>query len=146
MLRQGIAWHRQQTWRWQDIAGRHRTPTTHAETRTRSTAYLAWLARLWSHRRIRARHLATVHPAIAHLALWICIHNGEGAWDSSTGNGYYGGLQMSYGWGGLVTDAAQLSPYEQMRAAETGYRTSGYSTRWLEGQWPNTSPPCLGLA
>jgi hypothetical protein len=53
---------------------------------------------------------------------------------------------MTYGWDGLVGNAALLSPRAQMAAAETGYRQSGYSTAWLEGQWPNTSPPCLQYA
>jgi hypothetical protein len=33
--------------------------------------------------------------------LWqafLCIHRYEGGWDSNTGNGYYGGLQMDYGF------------------------------------------------
>jgi hypothetical protein len=81
-----------------------------------------------------------------HIALWECIHSGEGAWNSDTGNGYFGGLQMTYGWDGLVGNAALLSPAAQMQAAETGYRQSGYSIAWLEGQWPHTSPPCLGYA
>ncbi len=80
---------------------------------------------------------------IAHESLWLCIHRREGAWNANTGNGFYGGLQMTYGWDGLVGNAALLSPTEQMRAAETGYRRSGYSVSWLEGQWPHTSPPCL---
>jgi CubicO group peptidase (beta-lactamase class C family) len=83
-------------------------------------------------------------PSSLHIALWLCIHNGEGAWNANTGNGYYGGLQMTYGWDGLVGNAALLSPEAQMAAAETGYRQSGYSVAWLESQWPNTSPPCLG--
>ncbi len=145
MLRQEISWHRSKTWHWQDIAGRTRTPTVYAEKHTSSAAYLAWIERLWSHRRITARRLAASHPAIAHLSLWLCIHRGEGSWTDG-GSPYYGGLQMSYGWDGLVTDASLLSPYEQMRAAELGYARSGYSRAWLEGQWPNTSPPCLGLA
>lgn len=97
------------------------------------------------HTRLLARYSAKLpHPA-AHLAFWTCVHNGEGAWDSQTGNGYYGGLQMTYGWAGLVTNAALLSPADQIRAAEEGFRRSGYSVAWLLGQWPNTSPPCLGL-
>ncbi len=138
-----MAWHRSRTWHWQDVAGRARTPTSHAERHTRSVAYLAWIDRLWSHRRITARRLAARQPTIAHLALWECIHRGEGAWNAQTGNGFYGGLQMTYGWDGLVGNAALLLPTQQMQAAETGYRRSGYSTAWLEGQWPNTSPPCL---
>ncbi len=144
-LRHGIAWHRSRTWHWQDAAGRPRTRSSHAELHTRSIAYLAWIDRLWSSRRVRAYRNWRLHPAI-HLALWECIHHGEGAWNAQTGNGYYGGLQMTYGWGGLVTNAALLSPYEQMSAAETGYRQSGYSRAWLEGQWPNTSPPCLAYS
>ncbi len=108
-------------------------------------AYLAWIDRLWSHRRITAHKLALRAPAIGHRALWLCIHSREGSW-TDEGAPYYGGLQMSYGWDGLVTDAALLSPSQQMRAAEIGYARSGYSIAWLEGQWPNTSPPCLALA
>jgi hypothetical protein len=80
----------------------------------------------------------------SHYALWNCIHNGEGAWNANTGNGYYGGLQMTYGWDGLVSNAALLSPAQQMAAAETGYRQSGYSEAWLLGQWPVSSRSCLG--
>jgi hypothetical protein len=87
------------------------------------------------------------HPVstAGHLAGWLCIHRREGAWNASTGNGYYGGLQMTYGWMGLVKDASKLSPAQQMAAAETGYRQSGYSDSWMRGQWPNTYPPCAGL-
>ena len=122
------------------------TPSAHAERRTRSFAYLQWIDHLWSHRRIAARRYARAHPLIGHRTLWLCIHSREGAWNAQTGNGFYGGLQMTYGWDGLVENAALLSPAAQMRAAETGYRRSGYSVSWLEGQWPNTYPPCAGLA
>ncbi len=115
----------------------------HAERRTNSTAYLTWIDHLWSHRRIRARRYALAHPTIGHRSLWLCIHSREGSWNAQTGNGFYGGLQMTYGWDGLVGNAALLSPAQQMRAAETGYRRSGYSVAWLRGQWPNSSPPCL---
>jgi hypothetical protein len=101
----------------------------------------------WTTRNL-ARTLAAIraraHPAVGHLSGWLCIHHGEGAWNSQTGNGYYGGLQMTYGWMGLVANAALLSPSQQMAAAETGYRRSGYSHAWLSGQWPNTYPPCAG--
>jgi hypothetical protein len=51
---------------------------------------------------------------------------------------------MTYGWDGLVGNAALLSPEQQMAAAETGYRQSGYSEAWLLGQWPVSSRSCLG--
>jgi len=31
-------------------------------------------------------------------AKWRCIHEHEGAWNSDTGNGYWGGLQMDWGF------------------------------------------------
>ena len=81
----------------------------------------------------------------AHTRGWLCIHGGEGAWNANTGNGFYGGLQMTYGWMGLVSNAAVLSPAQQMQAAEIGYRNSGFSDSWMRGQWPNTYPPCANL-
>lgn len=84
-------------------------------------------------------------PLPAHYKGWICIHNGEGAWNSQTGNGFYGGLQMTYGWMGLVGNAALLSPLQQMWAAEKGLQEN-WNNRfaWLSGQWPHTYPPCSG--
>lgn len=121
---------------------------------THSVGYLHWVEHRWNRRRVAAYRLAHRSRAVAvaasggipHEALWLCIHRGEGAWNAATGNGYFGGLQMTYGWDGLVGNAALLSPAAQMQAAGTGYRRSGYSRAWLEGQWPMTSPPCLGLA
>jgi hypothetical protein len=94
----------------------------------------------------RARLRAARALAIGHRALWLCIHSREaGAWDANTGNGYYGGLQMTAGWGGVARPDL-LSPAAQMSLAEGQYRASGYSHAWLVGQWPNTSPPCMSLA
>lgn len=95
------------------------------------------------------------HPPLAHLDLWVCIHDGEGAWNDDTGNGYYGGLQMTADWGPyghpLVWHANLLSPYEQMRVAELGYsiviRAQGYAYArdvWLPGQWYH--PECFRWA
>ncbi len=97
---------------------------------------------------LRLHEQEAIEPSsvIPHYQLWMCIHAGEGAWDDDTGNGYYGGLQMTFGWDGLIGNAALMSPMAQMEAAEEGFRDSGYSITWLEGQWPNTSPPCLQYA
>lgn len=84
-------------------------------------------------------------PTIAHEALWLCIHSGEGSWTDG-GYPYYGGLQMSYGWEGLVSDASRLSPFQQMRAAEIGYARNSYSRYWLTHQWPRSSLSCLKFA
>lgn len=85
-------------------------------------------------------------PTLSHLAGWLCIHSREGAWNANTGNGYYGGLQMTYGWLGYISGrASDMSPMAQMAAAEGGYQMSGYSDAWMRGQWPNTYPPCAHL-
>lgn len=146
-FRHAIQYHRAKTWWYQDRARRPRTPSAHMERRTSSLSFLAWIDRLWIRRQKAASRLRA-QPRIAHLRLWLCIHRREGAWNDS-GDPYWGGLQMSRPWGKgsyYVYRADLLSPTEQMRKAELGYRASGYSSAWLEGQWPNTSPPCLGYA
>jgi hypothetical protein len=81
---------------------------------------------------------------------WECIHKHEGAWNSNTGNGYYGGLQMDMGfqstygsefmrkWG----TANNWPVWAQIKAAERAYH--GY--RGVGGRgfspWPNTSRMC----
>jgi hypothetical protein len=80
----------------------------------------------------------------------ICIHHYEGAWNSNTGNGYYGGLQMDYGF--MATYGSEFlrkygtadrwSPWVQLtvaRRAVTGY--NGYGPRGF-GPWPNTRRMC----
>jgi hypothetical protein len=84
-------------------------------------------------------------PQLGHLAGWICIHSREGAWNAQTGNGFYGGLQMTYGWAGRVANAALLSPSAQIAAAENEASRHGWSYSWMSGQWPNTFPPCAAL-
>lgn len=85
----------------------------------------------------------------------MCIHSYEGAWNDNTGNGYYGGLQMTENWAVygrvLVWHANLLSPYGQMRVAERGYRMvaarQGWSyarSVWLPGQWWH--PDCFKYA
>ena len=52
---------------------------------------------------------------------------------------------MSYGWMGVVGNAALLSPARQMALAEQVAAQHGWSYSWMAGQWPNTYPPCAGL-
>jgi hypothetical protein len=121
-------------------------------------------AHLWLRnygRRLKVEGWRRMHPrptyssgGIAHRAGWLCIHSGylggrrvssgEGAWNANTGNGYYGGLQAHYGWGG-VPRMDLLSAEAQMSVAERELRKNGGSHAWISGQWPNTGPPCLGL-
>lgn len=145
-LRDGIAWHRSQTWAWQDTAFVKRTRTAHAEQRTRSVKYLRWLARHWSVRRMAARIHAQNPP---NLSFWMCVHGREGAWNDPNAP-YWGGLQMgtwfmrTYGWNLLQRKgtADNWTPLEQVWVAERAWQKEGYSVSWLYGQWPNTAPPC----
>jgi hypothetical protein len=92
-----------------------------------------------------ARTRSRLRPSFAHLAGWVCIHSREAAWHANTGNGFYGGRQMTYGWAGRVQNAALLTPTKQIAAAEAEAATHGWSYSWMRGQWPNTFPPCAGL-
>lgn len=152
-LRHGITWHRQMTWHYQALAGVARTRTDYAERRTTSVAFLGWMNHRWSHRQIAARRLARrrTTPVAGHWSLWNCIHNGaypgaphEG--NSSSGT-YTGPLQMTAGWDGFPVSNWYYVPIATVYAdAEAAFRQHGYSTGWLEGQWPNTAPPCLKYA
>lgn len=91
---------------------------------------------------LRHPNAPPVYPGLPpHAAGWLCVHSREGAWNDE-GAPYYGGLQMSYGWEGVVTDAAQLTPAQQMWAAEKVAAQHGFSYSWMQGQWPETFPPC----
>ncbi len=83
---------------------------------------------------------------IPHYAALTCIaeHESHGTWDISTGNGYYGGLQMDRGFQqayapGLYRTkgtADHWTAEEQMRAAERAIATRGFTP------WPNTARMC----
>jgi len=74
----------------------------------------------------------------------MCIHKYEGDWDSNTGNGYFGGLQMdisfqrAYGkeflrrWG----YAHRWPVWAQLLVGRRGY----YDRGWYP--WPNTARFC----
>lgn len=105
--------------------------------------------RLWQ-RRLATATLAVlryghrpVPPALS--SAFLCIHHYEGAWDSNTGNGYYGGFQMDrhfqslYGpefvarWG----TADNWPAWAQLQAALRAYRSGrGFYP------WPNTARAC----
>jgi hypothetical protein len=135
-----------ETWRWQSLMRKPRTPTLFTERRTSDTAYLRWVRRLWQRRAARAERQA-MHPP--HRAQWLCIHRYERhpaqGWRTHTGNGYFGGLQMdidfqrTYG-GELLRrkgTANRWTPVEQMWVAERAYRSGrGFYP------WPNTARYC----
>jgi hypothetical protein len=107
--------------------------------------------RLWQERSAAAA-LALSRHGVAHPEIpdplrgaFLCIHRFEGAWESDTGNGYYGGLQMDtafqrlYGsdflsqWG----TADNWPVWAQLTAAVRAYQSGRGFT-----PWPNTARAC----
>ena len=139
-LLRGIAVHRDETWRWQRVMHRPRTPYSDTARRVSSLSYRRWVLGLWRHRAITARHQAQRPP---HRSQWLCIHRFEGAWTDPNGP-YYGGLQMdvefqrTYGLDlyRAKGTADHWTPLEQMWVAERAFRTRGF---W---PWPNTARYC----
>jgi hypothetical protein len=91
-----------------------------------------------------ATHLTVIGPRWLTDS-FICIHHFEGAWNSNTGNGYYGGLQMNdffmqrYGaeYVGRWGTADRWPPWAQIAAAVRAYQSGrGF---W---PWPNTARAC----
>ena len=141
-----IADYRSQTWRWQKLMSKPRTPTKYAERRIKDTAYLRWLRNLWQDRAAKAKRLAQNPP---HRRQWLCIHryerHPEQGWATRTGNGYYGGLQMDISfqrtYGGELLrrkgTANRWTAAEQMWVAERAFRSGrGFYP------WPNTARNC----
>jgi Transglycosylase-like domain len=141
-----IADHRAETWRWQRLMGVRRTPSRFRERRIRDVRYLAWMQKMWRRRAHRARRRAARPP---HRTAWQCIKRHEShprmGWRTQTGNGYYGGLQMSLGfqrrYGSHLLrrkgTADRWTPLEQMWVAERAVRSGqGFYP------WPNTAGAC----
>lgn len=113
-----------------------------------------WAARAVKARRDANRRAAEIrrlrkrlarHLQASDLDAWTCIHRGEGAWNSATGNGYYGGLQMdlgfqrTYGPELLASKgtANNWTPAEQIMVARRA-RDSGRGY----DPWPKTARAC----
>jgi hypothetical protein len=146
VLMKQIDQYRAETWRWQRLMQRPRTPTFHLEHRTDDDAFMRWIRNLWRKRADRAERAAHRPP---HRGEWLCIHRYERhprqGWATNTGNGYYGGLQMdisfqrTYGPEILRKKgtANRWSPVEQMWVAERAHRSGrGFYP------WPNTARYC----
>jgi resuscitation-promoting factor RpfA len=112
--------------------GRHRAPTSASKLRRRAatvaaTAGVAAVA-----------PLLAAGPASADSVNWDAIAACEsgGNWSTSTGNGYYGGLQFSagtwraYGGGAYAPTANQASRSQQIAIAEKVLQGQGI------GAWP----------
>jgi hypothetical protein len=132
---------RGETWRWQRLMARPRTPASDNLRRTQSLDYKRWVLKLWKQRAGRVWLKAKNPP---HKRAWLCIHRHEGAWNDPNAP-YYGGLQMdesfmrSYGPHLLRKKgtADNWTPLEQMWIAERAHRSGrGFYP------WPNTARYC----
>lgn len=98
-------------------------------------------------------------PHLAHNWLYdafVCIHGGEGAWNTDTGNGYYGGLQedgtfqRQYGpdfmkrWGTADNWPAWAQITAAIRAHNGWAQAPDPRARKARGfyPWPNTAHAC----
>jgi Transglycosylase-like domain len=136
---------RNETWSWQRLMRVSLTPTSYSE-RTSGGARREWLRDLWRARAGRAEATAQDPP---NEPAWRCIHRHEavhaGGWDARTGNGYYGGLQMSLEFQRVLAPellrrkgtADAWTAIEQMWVAERALRR-GYGF----GLWPNSARRC----
>jgi hypothetical protein len=139
-LLHGIAARRDETWYWQRVMERTRTPFSPRLVGIRSVAYRRWALHVWTRRALVARVEAQNPP---HKRQWLCIHRYEGSW-ADPNPPYYGGLQMDLGfqatYGGALLRAKgtadHWTPLEQMWVAERAFRTRGF---W---PWPNTARFC----
>jgi hypothetical protein len=115
-----------------------------ARAKTGSATLQLWQGRLASATIQVLRYGHQPIPASLNSA-FLCIHRYEGAWNSNTGNGYYGGLQMDirfqslYGaefvhrWG----TADNWPAWAQLIAATRAYQSGrGFYP------WPNTARVC----
>ena len=104
--------------------------------------------RLWQRRSASAALVVSRHgpaiPAWLHDS-FLCIHRFEGAWDSNTGNGYYGGLQLDRAFQRLYGPefvarfgtADNWPVWAQLEAAVRAYESGrGFAP------WPNTARVC----
>lgn len=115
-------------------------------TRRGSAAFRLWQERSASAALAVAAHAMRRAQISSGLRqAFLCIHRFEGAWDSNTGNGYYGGLQMDehfmslFGgrfvrrWGTADNWPAWAQLETAVRAHEAGL---GFTP------WPNTARLC----
>jgi hypothetical protein len=137
-----IAYYRTSAWHLQILIMRPRTPSSGAAWRRRDYAFRKQVLRGWRRRAARVWRLALNPPSESD---WDCIHRGEGDWNSNTGNGYYGGLQMDLEFQRTYAPAFLLrkgtadrwTRLEQIWVAERARRSGrGYYP------WPNTARMC----
>jgi hypothetical protein len=163
--RKAVAFHRAAAWRWETTSLSPLAKTRYAERHTTDLQRLDRLVKWWTSVHARAEQYALNPP---HFTDWMCIHaaiknarwnrrtlqyvgggyhvsgTGEGSWTADIGNGYYGGLQMDYGfmrtYGPTLLarkgTANHWTALEQMWVAEQAFKSRRFYP------WPNTARAC----
>lgn len=146
-LRYGVAWQRQATWGFQDAIGRARTRAEFSERRSVSVAYLRWVGRLWSERRVVARQQAVafyeevVNDPIAAIHYVFGARAGEAidvaacetghTFSTGAKNGQFLGLfQMGWRERATYSYGAYSTALDQARAAYRYYVAAGGWGPW----------------
>ena len=133
--------YRKQTWAWQRLMRKPRTPSSNSARHTIDPEYRRWVVELWRKRALAARRQAHNPP---RLRAWTCIQRHEGPWNDPNAP-YYGGLQMDIHFQRLYGaellrrkgTADNWTPIEQIWVAERAYRSGrGFHP------WPNTARYC----
>ena len=119
------------------------TQASRAAQLARWTTVARWLGNRTERLRADERPLS---QRIPNYDAWMCIaeHESHHTWDISTGNGYYGGLQMDRQFQRTYAPklyrtkgtADNWTAEEQMRTAERARATRGFHP------WPNTARMC----
>lgn len=146
---------KQNHWR---LLPRHATCWSHVQSKTLrhvcNAARTRFTAHRWLYSTAKAKYDRLYVPKVPVISgnggEFECIHGYEGAWNSNTGNGYYGGLQMDLGFQGTYGREfiaqwgtadnwpvwAQVVAARRARDGYGGYPARGYSP------WPNTARAC----
>jgi hypothetical protein len=124
------------------VHAREACPNNASLVKCRAALRHAYDAVAWQ----RSEQLKLAREMVGNVTAWACIHQGEGAWNAHTGNGYHGGLQMdatferTYGRDMLQRyhgHAELWPPRAQIIVAQRAYSQGrGYAP------WPNTSRAC----
>lgn len=97
---------------------------------------------------------AVLHPKPvlpAHYSGWYCITNGATPRSPHEGNGYNdsytGWLGMTTPWAGYYPPGRDWVHSDQVAVywiAERVAAAHAFNYSWMQGQWPQTFPPCAG--
>lgn len=128
---------RAREWRERMGAGSESSSVPLVRSRDRACPHLRRLAAAAKLKSWAAR-LEFEHWFSRTLEKWRCIHEHEGAWDASTGNGYWGGLQFSdwfqrhYGpeFYARFGTADRWPIFAQLVAAERAWRECRCFSQW----------------